>query len=131
MLGTRRYKADELANLLKKPLQLVLIDVRDQDFGYNGLIKYAVNIPSFDFDAKRAKEIIEACCKKSINDIVCYCSYGRARSVQCAAALESARSQWHADATFGIGYLEGGFVRFRASYYNSGLIVSKQNLSPV
>lgn len=123
MSAVKAYSHEHLLKLLKQPLLLHLIDVRDIDFGSGGAIKYSVNVPSLEFNSDKAAEIVAKCKGRNVSDIVCYCSFGRARSVQCAKLLEEARRNTFPSSDVGIGYLEGGFVKFRAWYYDTEYVI--------
>lgn len=131
MKPVKAYRHDELLSLLKTPLKLKLIDVRDTDFGHGGRIKYCQNIPSFEIDPPRAKTIIGDCLKHEIDDLVCYCSYGRARSVQCATLINEILADVAPESKLSVGYLDGGFTRFRANYFDPvhDVIVMRNNLN--
>lgn len=127
MKTAKSYTHDHLMSLLKNPTTLRLIDVRDVDFGTGGRIKYCTNVPSCDFTVDKAKSIIKSCLEQEVSNLVCYCSYGRARSVQCATLLSDVLAEEHPDAQLSVGYLQGGFSNFNACYFNSDYIVPVTN----
>ena len=122
-MSVKTYSHEALFKLLKLSCKLKLIDVRDIDFGSGGVIKGAVNIPSVDFNMKKAAEIVDECQRKAIEDVVCYCSYGRGRSVQCAMLIEEARAAEYENAKMNVGYLQGGFLKFRSWYYDTEYVI--------
>jgi rhodanese-related sulfurtransferase len=115
---------ESLYKLLQGTGRTCLIDVRDYDFGHGGMIRGAIHVPSVSFSEERARSIIEACAMKKMESLVCYCSLGRARSVQCAKLLGDSYDLLRGDWGMDISWLEGGFRKFKSWYNDTSLVVS-------
>ena len=128
MEKVRAYSHGELLAILKKAGKMMLLDVRDIDYGEGGVIRGSVNVPSCEFDVDKARRVVRESEKMKVEDIVCYCSYGRARSVQCAGLVRDAVDAQFPAWRVAVGYLAGGFVRFRAWHPDSEYIIPRMKM---
>lgn len=118
---------EHLFNLISSSAKYSLIDVRDLDFGYGGYIKTAKHIDSHLFSPDVAQKILKDGISQRVKDIICYCSFGRARSVQCANLIYEIASSMTPQPEIDIYYLKGGFKMFKAWYSDSPLIIQQDN----
>jgi rhodanese-related sulfurtransferase len=112
----------QLYSLLKRGVRPFLIDVRDSDFGEGGIIKGAVHVPSYNL-LPQIPSIITRCLESQINDIICYCALGKARSVQCASEISLILRSLKPTPLITARYLTGGFRMFRGWYNDTEFIV--------
>lgn len=123
MLGAKGINHEYLYKLISSNAKYSLIDVRDQDFGAGGFIKSAIHIDSHLFTSEIAEKLIRDGLLNKVTDIICYCSFGRARSVQCAQLLNEIALDMVPIPQIDISYLKGGFKMFKAWYSETPLII--------
>ena len=101
-----------LASLLKFGRKLLIYDVRDSDYGELGIIKNSINLPYFTINESVIESIIDKSIKEQIEFLVCYCKYGRARSVMAATKIAEKMSNFDSIPKTEVGYLIGGIGSF-------------------
>ena len=114
---------DTLFKRLKLPKTPLLIDVRDIDYGEGGTIQNSLHIESYNIFPKRIMEILDIHQERESTGIVCFCKFGKARSVQSAMRIQEYLDSLKPTPEIEVSYLKGGFQMFRAWYWDSGLIV--------
>ena len=112
-------KPQELVDMLKKNKKLLIIDVRDRDYGEEGIIKGSINIQSMFFNAAVVDDVIKQAIEMDAVYIITYCSLGQQRSVKVAKTFINVISQMENPPLIQIAYLEGGFRNFLKSFKNS------------
>ena len=127
----KAFSHEQLYKLIKSGSPSFLVDVRDLDYGFGGIIKGSIHVPSFDFSPERVAELVKMCGLRQARDIICYCSFGKARSVQSAMIVCDYLEKNKESGRFGVGYLKGGFKMFRAWYDATDVIVPESEILKV
>lgn len=115
----------EVVGYLKSNQKVMLIDVRDSDFGEGGYIKNAVNIQSFLFNIAVVNDILKQAQDDGVSFIVFYCQFGQQRSVKCANTVNQVLSKMSPTPLIQIAYIEGGFNLFRSTFHDTEYVLTK------
>lgn len=105
--------AEGLIQMLHKHTKICVIDVRDADFGDYGVIKGAIHLPFFKLNEDSVTDIICTAIEDNhCEKIVCYCEFGRARSVLASHKIVEVAKTLEIDADKQITFLKGGISTF-------------------
>lgn len=115
-------KPQALVGYMESNLKLMIIDVRDADYGEGGIIKSATNINSMFFNAAIINDLLKKAKEQDISFIVLYCQYGQQRSVKCAKTMNNVLNDMESPPLLQICYLEGGFNAFLSSFKDTQYI---------
>ena len=107
-----QVKSSDLADLIRKHAKLLIYDVRDVDYGSLGIIKNSINIPYYTMSIDVIESIIDKSIKEQIDHLVCYCKFGRARSVMAATKIAEEMEKIKPMPKTNVGFLVGGVGTF-------------------
>ena len=104
-----------LANLLRNNAKVIIYDVRDSDYDEFGRIKKSTNLPYFAINDGTIESLVEKAKKENLDNLVCCCKFGKARSVIVASKIAQEMSKHEPIPKTEVSFLEGG-IRSFASY---------------
>lgn len=115
-------KPQALVGYMESNAKLMIIDVRDVDYGEGGIIKSSINVNSMFFNEAIIKDLIKQAEEKDVSFMVLYCQYGQQRSVKCAKTVNDVLCKMDSIPLIQICYLEGGFKAFLSAFRNTQYI---------
>ena len=105
--------AEGLLDHFKKNKKIGVVDVRDTDYGEFGVIKGAIHFPYFSItDASIADLLKNTLLNHKYDKLVCYCKFGRARSVNAAHEISKVARELNKDDKDPVTFLKGGITTF-------------------
>ena len=117
-----KMPAKTLANLLRSNAKMIVYDVRDSDYGEFGVIKKSINLPYFAINEGTIESVVERAKKENLDNLVCCCKFGKARSVIVASKIAEEMSKQNPIPKTEVSYLEGGIGTFVSYPENLDLI---------
>ena len=117
-----------LSSLIRSKAKLLIYDVRDVDYGDLGIIKNSINIPYYTMNDAVIESIIDKSLNERIKHLVCYCKFGRARSVMAATKIADQMSKISPIPEADVGFLVGGIGTFISNPANLDLVQLEERL---
>ena len=105
--------------------KILVIDVRDSDYGEGGIIRGSINLPMMLINLPTATDLINRAKDEKYALIIFYCKYGQQRSVKAAKTVNMVLCKMNPIPLIQIGFLKGGFDAFLKVYQGTEHVVSK------
>ena len=112
-------KPQALVGYIESNLKLMIIDVRDIDYGEGGVIQSSINVNPMFFNEAIVNDLLKKAEEQGDSFIVLYCQYGQQRSVKCAKTMNNVLCNKDSPPLIQICYLEGGFKAFLSAYHDT------------
>ena len=105
--------------------KVLIVDVRDSDYGEGGVIQGSMNLPMMLINLATATDLINRAKDENYASIIFYCKYGQQRSVKAAKTVNMVLCKMDPIPLVQIGFLKGGFDAFLKVYQGTEHVVSK------
>lgn len=115
-------KPQALVGYMDSNMKVMIIDVRDIDYGSGGIIKSSIHVNQMFFNEAVINDLIKQAEEQDDSFIVLYCQYGQQRSVKCAKTVNDVLCKKDSIPLIQICYLEGGFNAFSSAFHDTQYI---------
>ena len=117
-----KIRENQLASLIRSNAKMLIYDVRDTDYGDLAVIKNSINVPYFKLNDQLIEHIVDKSIREKIEHLICYCKFGRARSVMAATKIADEMSRRIPIPNTDVGFLVGGIGSFVSNPQNLDLV---------